>query len=277
MAPTVAEQPATVPAKKAELKVRVMSGAVYGAVFIGALWAGGWVLGGFLAVLWLLAVWEWARLTGGARPVGSAALILLMPIGYAASIATGAQLFVVAIPLVMLVAGILWPWMRWPALGMAYLGWPAIAGIIFFNLNQFSGASPAIWLVGVVWATDVSAYFVGRAIRGPKLAPRVSPGKTWSGAAGGLTGAAAAGAIAGIFLGGAQWAGPAAVVALWVSAWAQVGDLFESWVKRRFEVKDSGTLIPGHGGVLDRIDGLLFGILATVPVMAGTAILAFGS
>jgi len=108
----------------------------------------------------------------------------------------------------------------------------------------------------VVWATDIFAYFVGRAIGGPKLAPSISPGKTQSGALGGAIG----GVIAGLLLAAAAGAGHLgmlSVVALALSVISQAGDLFESWVKRRHGAKDSGTLIPGHGGVMDRVDGLV--------------------
>ncbi|TIT51073.1 MAG: phosphatidate cytidylyltransferase, partial [Mesorhizobium sp.] len=104
--------------------------------------------------------------------------------------------------------------------------------------------------------TDISAYFVGRAVGGPKLAPSISPGKTQSGALGGAVG----GVVAGLLLAATAGAGNLAVlgvVALVLSIVAQAGDLFESWVKRRHDRKDSGTLIPGHGGVMDRVDGLV--------------------
>ena len=119
----------------------------------------------------------------------------------------------------------------------------------------------------VTWATDILAYFAGRSIGGPKLAPRISPNKTWAGLAGGVAGAALLGWLTArnfemepIF----HWlGGPMALI-------AQAGDLYESWVKRRAGVKDSGTLLPGHGGVLDRLDGLLAVALATTLVlMAG--------
>ena len=110
--------------------------------------------------------------------------------------------------------------------------------------------------VRVVWATDIFAYFVGRAVGGPKLAPSISPGKTQSGALGGAVG----GVVAGLLLAAAAGAGNLAwlgLVAFVLSIVAQAGDLFESWVKRRHGRKDSGALIPGHGGVMDRVDGLV--------------------
>jgi phosphatidate cytidylyltransferase len=113
----------------------------------------------------------------------------------------------------------------------------------------------------VVWATDICAYFVGRAVGGPKLAPSISPGKTQSGALGGTVG----GVVAGLLLATGAGAGNLAtlgLVALVLSVISQAGDLFESWVKRQHGAKDSSTLIPGHGGVMDRVDGLVAAALA---------------
>jgi phosphatidate cytidylyltransferase len=113
-----------------------------------------------------------------------------------------------------------------------------------------------LFLFATVWATDILAYFVGRAIGGPKLAPSISPGKTWSGAIGGAVAGAAAGLVVAAAMGSASlaWIGLIAIV---LSVVSQAGDLFESSVKRRNGVKDSGSLIPGHGGVMDRVDGLV--------------------
>jgi phosphatidate cytidylyltransferase len=141
--------------------------------------------------------------------------------------------------------------------GFVYLAVPAFALLVL----SWVYVGLVFWVMVVTWATDIFAYFAGRAIGGPKLAPRVSPNKTWAGLAGGVIGAGLAGwGIAWLFGLGFpfQWLGaPMAVV-------AQAGDLYESWVKRRAGVKDSGTLLPGHGGVLDRLDGLLPVALATL-------------
>ena len=127
-----------------------------------------------------------------------------------------------------------------PAFSLLLLSW-TFAGLVF-------------WVLAVTIATDVLAYFAGRSIGGPKLAPRISPNKTWAGLIGGVIGGALAGyGVFWLFDAGApfQWLGaPMAVV-------AQLGDLYESWEKRRAGIKDSGTLLPGHGGVLDRLDGML--------------------
>ena len=140
--------------------------------------------------------------------------------------------------------------------GFLYVALPALAILIldwlWFEL--------VFWAMVVTWATDIFAYFAGRSIGGPKLAPRISPNKTWAGLAGGMIGAAVCGALVAwsfdldpifFYAGGAM------------GLIAQTGDLYESWMKRKAGVKDSGTLIPGHGGVLDRLDGLLPVAVAT--------------
>jgi phosphatidate cytidylyltransferase len=147
--------------------------------------------------------------------------------------------------------------------GYAYVGLPAFA-LAVLNWAWFE---LVFWLMLVTWSTDIFAYFAGRSIGGPKLAPRISPNKTWAGLLGGMAGAAAVGALAG-------WLLDMEPVFLFVGAGlgliAQLGDLYESRLKRRFGVKDSGTLIPGHGGVLDRVDGLLPVAIATLLILMVT-------
>ena len=166
--------------------------------------------------------------------------------------------------LVTLVAAIgFWEWttivggrIAWMALGVVYLAVPAAGLILFRQAMPPAGWASILFLLAVVWATDIAAYFAGRGIGGPKLWPRVSPKKTWSGALGGLAAALIAGGVIAALTGaGGFWLG--VVLAAPLSIAAQAGDLFESAVKRRFGVKDSGTIIPGHGGVLDRVDGIL--------------------
>jgi len=146
----------------------------------------------------------------------------------------------------------------WLGLGVVYI---AGAGLAFLWLRQEpeSGRAVVLWLVAVVWSTDVGAYFAGRLIGGPKLAPGISPKKTWSGLGGGVAAAVAAGLAASWWLTmGPIILGLASAVLAIV---AQLGDLLESGLKRRYGFKDSSALIPGHGGLLDRIDGLLSAVL----------------
>jgi phosphatidate cytidylyltransferase len=142
----------------------------------------------------------------------------------------------------------------------------AAAALLFLRADPVAGRGNVLFLVLTVWAGDVGAYLVGRMLGGPRLVPRISPGKTWSGAFGGLVAAIAVGLAAAHFLAGAgsQWgsAWRAAVVGAGIGVVAQAGDLLESFVKRRLEVKDSSRLIPGHGGLFDRLDAILSSALA---------------
>lgn len=142
------------------------------------------------------------------------------------------------------------------AFGVPYLGVGAVA-LIWLRHPQASGGVNVIVLLLIVWSSDIGAYMVGRAIGGPRLAPAISPGKTWSGAVGGLIAAAITGLLAATFLthGAPSWR--PGVFAVLLGVVSQAGDLFESQVKRHFGVKDSGSLIPGHGGLLDRLDAVL--------------------
>jgi phosphatidate cytidylyltransferase len=161
----------------------------------------------------------------------------------------------------------------WVLAGVPYVGLPAMAFVMLRGSTQ-SGMLTIMWLFAVVWAADICAYFAGRLIGGPKLAPGISPKKTWAG----LWGAVAGGLAAGIAVGYA--AGSANLLRLAVLGGVlaiveQMGDLFESALKRHYGVKDSGRLIPGHGGVLDRVDGLVAATLVLAAIV--TAARLFGN
>lgn len=138
--------------------------------------------------------------------------------------------------------------------GVLYIGVPLVA-LAWLRAGE-AGRADVLFVVLVVWASDIGAYGVGRALGGPKLAPAISPGKTWSGAVGGVVIAMLVGEAAAQLLAPGS-VGRAALVAGLVAVASVGGDLLESWIKRRFGVKDSGHLIPGHGGMMDRLDGLL--------------------
>ncbi len=131
----------------------------------------------------------------------------------------------------------------------------AVPAVCLIAVSEMGGSATVIWVLAVVWGTDVGGYVAGRLIGGPKLAPKISPNKTWSGAAGSITAAALGGTVV-IYWAGADWSWLALVLALALSVVSQFGDLAESRFKRWHGVKDSGTWVPGHGGVMDRIDGL---------------------
>ncbi len=150
------------------------------------------------------------------------------------------------------------------ALLVAGLVWIALAAsaLVSLRADPATGLGNVMFVVLLVWATDIGAYVAGRAMGGPRLAPHISPGKTWSGAAGGLLGAVAAGVLVAGLQGPVRGLLSAAAIAAFLSIVGQAGDLLESLAKRRFGVKDSGHLIPGHGGALDRLDAML----AVLPV-----------
>ena len=238
------------PAKtKGDLGTRTLSAIVMVAVAGAALWLGGWMFTAFVVAVGLGVLWEWW---------GLVQRIAKTPLGAAV----------------------------WMLAGVSYVG-VAMAYLI----NTRSGSQPFIFephplkqffdtltVLATVISVDVGAYFAGRSIGGPKIAPRISPSKTWAGLAGGAVGAAVMVALClfisdrylrglgeapGDYLGGyplmsVDEIAPFAVVAgILTAIIAQSGDFFESWMKRRAGVKDSGSLIPGHGGLFDRVDGLL--------------------
>src|SRR5579862_6990180 len=168
-----------------------------------------------------------------------------------------------------------WEWTRlcgwslgWTLAGILYIGLP-VAALIWLR-EQDQGRATAFWLMLVVWATDSAAYAAGRLIGGWRLMPSVSPNKTWAGLIGGVAGAALVGAAVGHYLGSS--ASLLAVAGAALALVAQGGDLMESAIKRHFGAKDSGKLIPGHGGLLDRIDGLM----TAAPAAAAMCLVAGG-
>lgn len=249
------------------LMTRVATGVVLVAVALIAVWKGGWIFTGLAAAAGLLMFAEWAVMhrLGRALRIGGLAVIaatvvlitLVTPAEAVMTLAAGAGvlgLFAArlggasggrsaAVPMIG---------------GVLYCGLPVLALIWLRGLSL--GLEVTIFLLLCVWSADILAYFAGRLLGGPKLAPAISPKKTWAGAIGGVIGAMIiSGGLAAVWLkmiGGRDavlfiaLAGVFAVLSV-------LGDLFESWLKRRTGVKDSGTLLPGHGGVLDRLDGLV--------------------
>lgn len=252
--------PPLAPPKIGNLGLRVLSALVMLPLAIAAVWMGGIVFAALLSVAAAAMCWELASLCGEKRsPVAIvsmcaavAAPILDVTIGFDA-----AAIAVVAGTLTVL---IYCRWRRSVNLSILVIGIPYIVlGITaagWLRGAPETGLLTVLWLMGVVVATDVGAYFSGRAIGGPKLAPVISPNKTWSGLAGGAMLAGCVGLFVGV---GSAEATPGAVTAASVvlAVVAQMGDLVESAVKRHFDVKDASNLIPGHGGFLDRFDGYL--------------------
>jgi phosphatidate cytidylyltransferase len=260
-------------AAMSNLGARALVGVVLVAVALGAVYAGGFGFGVLAAFACLMMFTEWAqmfRLPRGWRLAGMTVLAISLAMAQIeqsliaiASLATGAGVLMLGAR----------PYIRdratWLAAGVLYAGLPGIALIWLRATAQ--GLALTLFTLTVVWATDICAYFAGRAIGGPKLAPAISPNKTWAGLAGGMAGAGATGFGMATAFGLPLWLAAAAVA---LAAVAQGGDLFESWLKRRVGVKDSGTLLPGHGGVLDRLDGL---VPVALVVALGVAVVRFGA
>lgn len=256
-----------------ELRTRIISAVIMAAVAIGALVLGGVAFWALVSLLALAMVFEWAGMMKAAPWKSAIAL------GVVAAMQAYALLFVdrdyfgiwqgtLVVQAIDLAgaSAILLAVVTFSArlgAGLLYVVLPALS--LIYLRQQDHGLWLALWTLVMVWATDVGAYFAGRAIGGPKLAPRLSPNKTWAGLIGGMIAALLIGALL-------AWA-----VKLPYTFWllgaplavaAQGGDLFESWLKRRSGVKDSGKLLPGHGGVLDRLDGV---VPVAILVAAGVA------
>jgi phosphatidate cytidylyltransferase len=211
-----------------------------------------------------LLVWEWARLADrSAARAGAAGVSLLVALAVGLTLSPLSLAFglVVAVAVVWLAIGLIGvPSGRWTALGIIYVGAWAVAAL-WLRADPTGGRETVFWLIGVCIATDTGAYFIGRALRGPKLAPRFSPSKTWAGCIGGLLCAGIVGYVAAPYMRAAD-AFLLATASVGVSVTAQVGDLVESAAKRRYGVKNSGSLVPGHGGLFDRFDSIVGATLA---------------
>lgn len=250
-----------------DLLVRLVSAVVLLPLVVAAMWQGGWAYALLLLVGGYLMLAEWFFLVqvdmGRSTKLGSAALvagfigqwyfpdslmgILLLAAGFgvfAAAIVRNEQ------PVRAL---------KWLVLGVLYVGLPIVA---LAYLRDAAGFYWVLWTFLVVWATDVGGYFAGRTIGGPKLVPKISPKKTWAGLGGGMLLSLLIGWLFNEYV--AITPEPSLLAAFLLPVWAQVGDMLESAIKRHNDLKDSGALIPGHGGILDRVDGLVF----VAPVVA---------
>jgi phosphatidate cytidylyltransferase len=255
--------------------LRLISGIVLAVAALAAVLAGGVWFAALVAAGVVLMIREWPELClagGGARPlwrprppmvvtafvaIALAALVLAL----AGQVCAAVLVAIAGVPVVALLADGALSDRLLLGSGLPYIIVPAAALLWMESAPQ--GRLTLLWLFVVVWATDIGGYVAGKALGGPKLAPRISPGKTWAGFIGATVLAAGAGAA---FVAAAPEASMLrlALAAVGASLVAQGGDLLESAVKRHFAVKDSGTIIPGHGGVFDRLDGLL----AAAPLLA---------
>jgi phosphatidate cytidylyltransferase len=250
---------------------RVVSAVVLAPLAILIAYLDGWAflflcLAGAGAILWEWTVLVLRNPDPRVLVPGLAALLPAMILaGESEGNAAAAMIVVGAV----LAGGMLAAWPRrypasdpalWAACGILYAG-AGLIGPALLRSDAEWGFAALLFLFATVWATDIFAYFAGRAAGGPLLWPKISPNKTWAGAVGGLAGGVAAGVLV-AYASGVERPLVVGVLALILSVLAQGGDLLESTVKRRFGAKDAGNLIPGHGGVMDRLDGFLVAALA---------------
>lgn len=263
----------------AGLRPRIVSAVVMAVAALIAVASGPLSFAFLVAAGAAILAWEWVRLTGAGRfgvtglalaftvlSVIAAAFAERPLVAVAGALASAGLVFLVASR-----SGRAHP--GWIAAGPIYIGVPSVA-LIWLRSSDPAGRELILWLLLTVWATDIGAFFAGRLIGGPKLAPRISPKKTWAGLLGAIVCAVLVGFAASRF----DPAAPAAVLLAAAGALlavvAQAGDLGESWVKRHFGAKDASHLIPGHGGLFDRVDGLLAAatVLAAAQLASGGAL-----
>lgn len=252
----------TADAKRSSLWLRILAAAVLVPAALGAVYVGGWVLAVWVTAAGVAMALEWTAIVHRERMGWRLGLHVLALAASQSLLALGhADWALASIFAVALIANVAAQSQQerglWAALGILYIAVPCLALVW---LRAHYGLDVVIWLFVVVWATDSAAYLAGSVFGGPKLAPAISPSKTWAGAVAGLATAIAA------TIAFANWSGGAAdpkllAAATVLSLLTQCGDLAESVLKRTFGVKDASDLIPGHGGALDRLDGMIFATL----------------
>lgn len=266
----MAESAQKAAAKWGDLGLRAGSAIVLIPAVLADVWAGGIWLQTFVALLAVLAAYEWSALTHGKNDLQFALHAAAGIAGALLTVHAGPGIALIAIVIIWLIAIIATRMLNpvpstWCYLGVPYVGIPAMA-LVLLRADPTHGLAAIVWVMVTVWSADTLAYFAGRIIGGPKLAPKISPKKTWAGLGGAIAGSAIASLIFCVVAG----YNSVLILALLAGVFAiveQGGDLFKSAWKRFHSVKDSGDLIPGHGGVIDRIDGLV--AVATAAALIG--------
>jgi phosphatidate cytidylyltransferase len=260
---SVSRDPAT-PSLKADqgsrnLLTRVLAALVLIPVAIAAAYAGGWFWLGLVLLAAIGLYVEWLMMVGAVRPRAVAIGVITL-VSAGATLAFGRiELALGILALGVIVVALVPSEQRgWIALGLCYVS-AALFASVLVRLDQVWGLAALMLVLLIVWATDIGGYFAGRGLGGPKLWPRVSPKKTWAGAIGGFV--ASLVVATGFAVLGFGKVIPLLLLAAVISIVSQFGDLFESAVKRKFGVKDSSHIIPGHGGLLDRLDGFVFAVV----------------
>ena len=256
-------------ARRRELGVRIATAAVLIPLVLALAWLGGWWFAGLLALAGGLMAREWCAMVHAGSAMQLALHLLAVLAAAAVSIVFGAAAAIVCVAAIWLAAALHARAATsaprfWAVAGVPYVALPVLA-LMVLRADPAYGLIAVLWLFAVVWSADTAAFAAGRGIGGPKLAPTISPGKTWAGLAGAAVGAALAGGLVGGLAGMPRLA-PVVLIAGLLGVVEQLGDLFESRLKRRYGVKDSGALIPGHGGMMDRVDGLVAAAVAAVVI-----------
>jgi phosphatidate cytidylyltransferase len=245
---------------------RPLFGLALAAVAIGVLFSAPPFFAALIVAISIAAAWEWHRMVSKGRLYHTEAAVNAVAVALAVTSLLVTRQAWIALIVLAAGAGVAWKLAQqrhvhpvWQAIGVLYLGLPALA-LVALRAFEPRGAMIIVGMFLIVWATDSGALIFGNLIGGPRMAPVLSPSKTWAGTIGGSVTAALIFATFIWFLGGSAW--QAGLFGFLFSITAHAGDLFESFVKRRFGIKDSGALIPGHGGVLDRMDSTLAAALA---------------
>jgi phosphatidate cytidylyltransferase len=259
------------------LRQRIASALVLAPVGLAAAWFGPPLLSVVVVIAAGLMAWEWARLCRIGRSGGVPIIAAIVVVVAASVIAATFGLPRPALAIAVAGSAVVSVLSRgsFQALlvgcGMLWIALPSVA-LVWLALEPRAGWATTLWILAIVWATDIGAFAAGRTFGGPRLAPRFSPNKTWSGLLGGVVCAALVGGIAGLLVGSA-YVVPLMLLSGALAVVAQTGDLAESIAKRHFGVKDSSGLIPGHGGLLDRLDGML----TVIPAVALLTLCGGGS
>lgn len=257
-----------------DLGVRLASAALLIPLALAGVWFGGWFFFLLMALIVSRLAVEWGRMTapetrGRAALAVAASVLLAMSATRLGAQEAAWSLLVLSALVVALTFGRVTHKLTDVAFGVIYIGAPTLATLWLRDGDD--GFQWTALLFAITWSADTGAFLVGSILKGPKLEPRLSPKKTWSGLFGGLLAGTTAGVAASLILDLPISTVTAAVIGLLGSAATIAGDLWESALKRRFGVKDTGGLIPGHGGLLDRVDGLMFAALVVAVARAASA------
>jgi phosphatidate cytidylyltransferase len=252
-----------------DLRVRVISAVALIPVVVFAIMHGGWLFLVMVSVAAALLAMEWGLMSEPRAPTRISTAVLLAVVAavfaaYVSNFSAALALLVFGSAAAALYARTLRAAPIDTAYGVLYIGWPCV--VLMWLRQHQDGDAWTVLLFVIAWAADIAAYAIGSTLKGPKLWPRFSPNKTWSGFVGGLAAGVLAGVVVVHFTGLPMSAPIAALAGLVTALATMAGDLWESALKRRFGVKDAGQLIPGHGGLLDRVDGMMFAVVALAAV-----------